>query len=242
MESKNKEKLFKLLNELNRIKNLKNINYYFAYGSLLGAVRHKGFIPWDEDIDIIVTIDDYKIFCDEVKKFKSEEFEVYDHKTSKTYTALFSRFGFKNEAHHKIHIDIFPMIGCPSNLLARILFSRVAYYNFMMFYMKRVDIHERFSSNTKNRLTAAIAKIVLFAIPDEFFAYISKKLSRLYKISESRYLYNLCGSYGMREFIEKKWLGNATYIEFEGLLVPCPQMYDAYLKHMYGDYMVPRQY
>jgi len=126
-----------MLIEMDMICKKYNLNYYLAYGTLLGAVRHKGFIPWDTDIDIIVDIDSYERFCEILQNELSTKFYLSSPRTNKNYESLKARIHLKNSEHRKIHIDIFPMVGAPQSKIGQKIFSKIAYINYRCYFRKK---------------------------------------------------------------------------------------------------------
>lgn len=103
-----------------------NLTYYLTGGTLLGAVRHKGFIPWDDDIDVVMPYDDYKKLCKLPSEVFGEEFFLQNADTDVQYPLLFSKLrknnthaeeiDFKNLSLHKGHfIDVFSMYHTSTN-------------------------------------------------------------------------------------------------------------------------------
>lgn len=232
---------FEMLLEMHKICKENNLDYYLAYGTVLGAVRHKGFIPWDNDIDIIIDIDSYEQFCDILENELSDKYCLSSINTDRNYDSLKARVSLKDEHHHIIHIDIFPMVGAPDNKIYKKLFSKISYINYRCFFVKKVNPNINYKNSTLKRRVAYLAKFLLVLIPPNFFLIIFKKMSKFYPISNADTLYNICGSYGDKEFIPKNWLGNPVYMEFEGHRFPVPQEWDKYLTHIYGDYMTPKK-
>lgn len=230
-----------MLTQMDRICKKNNLKYYLAYGSVLGAVRHKGFIPWDDDIDIIVDIDSYKVFCDAIRREIGDDYKLYSIDQDLAYDSLKARISPKNNYHHLIHIDIFPIVGVPKSAAGRRLFSKICYIIYRAYFVKKVNVNVNYKENKRKRIITSIVKLLLKTIPASFLKLVFDKLSTLYPIQESDTFYNICGSYGYKELIPKEYLGEPMLIEFEGLTLPVPEKWDAYLTHLYGDYMTPKQ-
>ena len=147
-----------MLLEMDRICKTHNLNYYLAYGTLLGAVRHKGFIPWDTDIDIIVDIDSYQRFCDILQRELSTKYCLSSTKTNKNYDSLKARIHLKNYDHRIIYIDIFPMVGVPRGKLCQRIFSKIAYINYRCYFIKKVKPNINYKYNIMKRIIVNILK------------------------------------------------------------------------------------
>ena len=104
------------------------LKYYLAFGSLLGAIRHNGFIPWDDDMDVWMPRKDYEYLCKHFPKDNPDYF-LQTTKTDKYYGRMFAKIRKNNtifledvdkhveKRHHGIFLDIFPLDNCKSNLL-----------------------------------------------------------------------------------------------------------------------------
>lgn len=230
-----------MLVEVDRICNENRLKYYLGYGTVLGAVRHKGFIPWDTDIDILVDIDSYNRFCNIIQQEIADRYFFASIDTDKTYEELFARVALKNEFHHTIHIDIFPIVGVPKSELGRRLFSIAAYLTYRCFFVKKVDVSINYRNNMRKKIIALAAKLLLIPLPAKLFVCIFKKLSVAFAIEESDTVCNFCGSYGYKELIPKAYLDEPVKMMFEGHELFLPREWHKYLTHFYGDYMTPRR-
>jgi lipopolysaccharide cholinephosphotransferase len=128
-------KELEMLQEIDRICSLLGIKYFLYYGTLLGAVRHKGFIPWDDDADIIMLRKDYDVFLKESDHFiNSEKFYLDDCQKSSTCFLPFSKMRYKGtllvepstkkNQHNEIWVDIFPFDNLPESLKERKKYSK----------------------------------------------------------------------------------------------------------------------
>ena len=110
-----------------------------------------------------------------------------------------------------------------------------------MYFLKKVDANIIYSNNSIKIIIAKIIKLLTFPIPARILTRLFDKLSTVYSIDSSNYLYNICGSYGLKECILKSYYGNPDYKDFEGYSLPVPEEWDKYLKSIYGDYMTPKK-
>lgn len=214
------------------------LRYYLAYGTLIGAVRHKGFIPWDDDIDIFMPIEDYLKFIKipTIKKYKIMTWENTDGyfypfaKVLDKDTTLIEKEDYPID-DLGVYIDVFPLIGIDENIVSRAL--KKLYVKFMM-------TEWRYSAIKRASQQSSIIKRML-----RFFPYkIARRkgagywLKRIYKfqarnITEGKRIIGDISGSSSRNFIgmnEKKL--------FEGKLYPVPKYYHELLKSYYGDYMV----
>lgn len=221
-----------------------NITYYIAYGTLLGAVRHRGYIPWDDDIDIMMPRDDYVKF---LKSFNgaSSYLTVCAPEVNRSYYASYANV-FDNrtilvEPHlsHRgvdlgVKIDVFPLDVVPDDETE---YKRI---------VKNVALWNKFLGAKRNKLSKTKVRyrwkhFLLFLISLPFtYAYLQKKVmekaSSLRGI-ETKYLDNLVYNIYPYKRFEKEWFGEAVDVEFEGLKFNAPSNYDSYLRRLYGDYM-----
>ena len=229
-----------------------NLRYSLAYGSVLGAVRHKGIIPWDYDIDTYMPRPDYEKF---IKLFKEER--SYDYQLLTPYDPFypepFAKIGDKHTSllftttypvDYGIFIDIFPLDGAADN------------------NVKRGDDFDKFNSliklfrlAQKTRSRKALANILkngwylhalllLFSTPFKNLikSHCIRRMKRLansHPYDSSDYVIQYRDdSYGREKaWFPREWIENTIKVSFEGIMVRIPKDYDKYLKHYYGNYM-----
>lgn len=223
-----------MLSEINVIAKKKSLNYILAYGSMLGAVREKGIIKWDADIDICVDVNQYKEFCESLRCFLPEKYTLIDS-DNEEYELLFSRVVLKDGDHHDIHIDIFPLAGAPKNKMKKYLFASFVKLLFNAYYVKKINL-----SRVNHITKVAVSKILLLPIPSKFIKILYKHVSYMYPINQSGEVFCMINE-GMIQYIPTLWYKERLQGEFNGLNVPISKFYDKYLKHFYGDYMTPRK-
>ncbi|GHV05523.1 phosphorylcholine transferase LicD [Spirochaetia bacterium] len=230
-----------------------NISYFMLGGTLLGAVRHKGFIPWDDDIDIGMPRDDYERFIEiihdalpEYLKLQYFKDDIEYHKYSirvidKRYKVR--RNDYSNEIESYIWIDIFPLDGMPSsNIKKRLhifrpLFVRLlyAYSNFnLLVNMKR---RRKIFEMVLVRIGMFITKIIKFDKRKQL--YRIDRLLKKYTYNDSGYVGNFMGAYKSKELFPKIYYQDGAMYDFEDIKLRGPIEYDKILIQMYGDYMTP---
>lgn len=217
-----------------------NIRYYIIGGTLLGACRHNGFIPWDDDIDIGIPREDYerllKLFDRPIDHYVLESY----HNGSKHYFLTFSKIYDMNTTMtlvtnkpitRGVFIDIFPLDGAGNTndeieKQAKVIFNRQL---FMGRYM--IPIDKKYG--IKNLLY-----ILCKLIPVNVKKYLAKSdsLAKKYSFSSCDYVANFGGSYGRRETMPKRYFGEPQKYRFEHLMVYGPAEADLYLKHVYNDW------
>lgn len=223
-----------------------NLKFYFCGGCCIGAIRHKGFIPWDDDVDIFMPREDYEKLAEIWEEQADTEKYSYVRTTKDHFTRLQFAMISDNETtfiktrqwdldtNHGVRIDILPLDGCPNGRFARkmqIMWGLI----YSMFIVREAH-------SSKGKLFEIIGKILLaLAITDKnryrVAKFAEKRMSR-YKISDCEKITELCAwyQYMVNEY-PKSAFEEQLYVDFEGYQLPIPVGYDDYLKMAFGDYM-----
>lgn len=244
---KNKQsKLLALLKHFDAFAKANEIRYFISSGSCLGAVREKGFIPWDGDIDIVMRLPDY-IKCEKaLMSSDNSNIQWVSYKTNKNAPNLMGRIydkeiNYKNLERYP-YIDLFALVGMPNDIQKQTTIMAESLRNYRIYWIKkRSYIH---SLNRKKSIMGLLLKILLFWYP-------SKKCIKMFEREMIQYPYEgatliapITGLYGQKEVLPKDWFEQEPlYIPFCDMMVPVTPDYDSYLRHMYGDnYMTPIQF
>lgn len=220
-----------------------NLRYYLGGGTLLGAVRHKGFIPWDDDIDVMMPRPDFQKLLS--LSINNENYNIIKPGTAGYYynfaklvdtRTILEEKGIKRIDGLGVYIDIFPLDGMPetpdarkkrfkelnsirkrinNTCLLRPKFHRnpFAYLNACRIYNSNKNID--LSSLQKNYLDSALKN----------------------SFDDSEYVFAAGGAYGARDIFPGKWFEKEIELQFENLSVKAFNGYDFYLTQLYGDYM-----
>ncbi len=230
-----------IIKDINQLCQNNNIDYYLLGGSCIGAVRHKGFIPWDDDLDIIMTRDNYERFID-VCKTQLDTSKYVLQEGGKDWPLCFSKIRLKgtylhepeddyaDKNMHGIYVDIFYMDNVPdNNILARLQY---AFAKFYLCYQLSVRSYKR--TNLKKKLMIALSLPLRIGV--------IRKMVVSYIESFNKSNTNRVGFfYGRTRYknsiTEKKVYGEPIYVPFEDTELPIPEYYDEYLTQMFGNYM-----
>ncbi len=225
-----------------------NITYYLAYGTLLGAVRHKGFIPWDDDIDIMMPRADYEKFVSSFNNSSShaKNIEVIDHLIEKDYYHPFAKVIQKeteveecinSKLHIGVFIDVFPLDYLPGNLgIAKKKFQSLSLYRLLL-DLKNMKTREG-RSILKN-FVVVVGNALMRIIPRSFLINsIDKKAREITSKKDSLFIANIAFPiYSYKEIMPVEWLKTGIKADFEGHKLFIPSGYHQVLSQLYGDYM-----
>ena len=243
-------KELELLKSFRDICKEEGICYYLIAGTAIGAIRHKGFIPWDDDIDVALKREDYLRFLEVAKKYLPEGQVLQHNSLNDSYTDVtaklideksFFRIRTNSDVtENNIWIDIFPLDGAPNNKIIRKLHFKHIYFLRMMmayYYLDAIQYNEE-RSKWKKTLIQIAKKIPINKIinPVKIRRKIDKLLMK-YPASKSKTLGNYYGAYQDREILPADVYGNGCEVVFEDDIYTVPAKYDAYLRNVYGDYM-----
>ncbi len=222
-----------------------NIDYYLFFGSEIGAVRHCGFIPWDDDIDVIMFREDYEKFLKVMEEKNSEKYTVFDSRYDENYFFQFGRLSLNgtywseywdNQVPFKlgIHVDLFILDKVPENKFKRLL------------YMRRCLLFSKFASISSIRLEEG-SKLLIVAVNSLHALfnkigltpkYFQKKGLKLFRKYENK-SYDCWADLTMNEqpYFKTNDFKPSKEVKFEDIYVKIPNNQEATLGQIFGDYM-----
>ena len=235
-----------ILKEVKRICDLHKIRYYLSSGTLLGAVRHKGFIPWDDDIDIMMPPDDYIRFLEVATSELGEEFFLQTYETDPYFYASFAKIRKNGTAmmrwnderyhiHHGIWLDIFPIIYVKSDSDYRIKKKILKLTNCLQMddFLKasKDDFEKEYS-----KLTICMLKM-LHLLPQGLRSKMHKWiLSYFFSVKsgeKTTFIWNTLD----KIYPSDLYAGPVREISFEDESFGVPSQTEGWLTACYGDYM-----
>lgn len=223
-----------LFKEVVRVCDKNKITYYGAYGTALGAIRHKGMIPWDGDVDIYVPENEMELFLNAMEKDLDPRYWVDFRSNIKTYRD-FPRVGYRGYDTGVLHVDVFRLAGAPSEVkkqkrLRRITglihnINDVKEKGFKSYLLKKYKVKQAF-------IVTVLTAIFPLRKTVKWIDFYSKK----YPFEKSEYVGNsVSGTY--LSIFPKKLLGNGAIVPYEDFSIRVPEYYNEYLKIQYGNYM-----
>lgn len=216
-----------------------NLRYYIWAGTMIGAIRHKGFIPWDDDIDIAMPRADYNLLIKNAKQWLPQPFEFVCAENDDQYPLPFGKIQNASTTliermHLKyiggIYLDVFPIDGAPEGWLKRKMhFAKYEYYKRVLYLIHR-DPYKH-GHGPSSWLPLLCRKI-----------YNMKQIQEHIKTLLQKYDYDKCrlvADYddGSKGTLLKSTLGTPTPYTFEDTMLNGVADYNTYLSNKYGNYM-----
>lgn len=234
-----------MLKELDRLCRENDINYIIDAGTLLGAVRHGGFIPWDDDIDVRMLRKDYDKFCEICQSKLDGKYFLQTYRTDEGYRWGYARilkngttFIRKNHEEIKskngVFIDVFPNDNLPEDFLGNKICTCVS-------WLCRKALYSQVGRNHAKGFWNRLGFALLDFFPKEWAYKGFEFLSEKYRDDATKRV--RCFGWGSKEEtigFQKEWFEETCEIEFEGLTVKAPVKTHEFLVHSFGeDYMTP---
>lgn len=248
--------LFGILMDIKQVCDVHNITFILAGGTMLGAIRHQGFIPWDDDLDILMLRSEYEKFRDVFISATGNKYDLveplddqYTNKKPKVLLkdSVFTEVNYAGlqERYRKVFIDIFIIEDVPASAIARKVIGKI--YDFAFFA-------SGFAADYKYPSPIILEKAKKFDELDEYYRF-RRRIGHIFNVFFGMRFYiwlttklghcnketgwaAVPASFGYnREVFPKEVFTNLTKASFNGVLFNIPVQYDSYLKNLYRDYM-----
>lgn len=235
-----------LLAELRRVCEALGLRYYLTAGTLLGAVRHGGFIPWDDDIDVAMPRKDYDRLSREAAGLFGPEYFYQDYRSEPNFPYYFSKLRRRGTAvaepvlrairmEQGVYIDVFPLDRCPrGRRLPVLLFKAVELFDCAVLARVSPEFVCGYRKPYMRLLWGLLRRL-----PNGAIFALREGTRRLLGLG-GKELCTIGGHHGYpRESYRARWFASAEEMAFEGERFPVPVGWRELLTNMYGDYMTP---
>ncbi len=231
-----------ILLEIDRICKKHQIRYFLCAGTLLGAVRHQGFIPWDDDVDLHMTLSEYQRFCKAAKKEMKEPYFLQNYRTDHTHrrfckvrksgTTFIEKGYERSDMHQGVWVDIFPLVGVKEDARWLQRTNRIIRF-FDVILKKRMENLPWRERSAASRLVRLIPLPVVRVAVSAAYGLLLKDYDRYGKCCE------LTGARTITAQFDSSLFADTVDVQFEGFVFPAPKEWDRLLTMTYGDYMTP---
>lgn len=234
------------LEEINRICHKHGLKCFLYYGTLLGAIRHNGFIPWDDDMDLAMPRDDYDKFIEIAKEELGPEYFLHCIDTDDRYYPVFIRvrrndticipnvYKDANFCHNGVWVDIYPLNYANSNTSVKEKFK----FKFINSFLRPLAAMRVLGLRGKTKVKSKIAYIISRVFSLKGIISMFNWVSRTCKAENAKYYAGLQDMNTIQDCYHPcEYFGDGIIHDFEG--VPClvPVDSDSLLRQIYGDYM-----
>lgn len=221
-----------------------NITYYIFAGSVLGAIRHNGFIPWDDDFDIAMDNENYNKFIEACDKYLDKERYYLQKGNTKEYPNYYSKIRINNTTyleeankknmHQGIFIDVFCLDNAPDKKISRI----IQYYSAVFLKSEALSKFNYKTKNIKKKFIIILSKII---VRGNIKKILYNNVKKYNKIETKCYTDILSGTTRKNFYIPKEYFDRPKYVNYEKIKLPIPKESEKILKMQYGnDYMTPK--
>lgn len=235
-----------ILKALKQIFDEHNLRFFIIGGTLIGAIRNQGFVPWDDDIDLLMPRKDYETFYAHREEWlkdtpyvlqRSNE-KVSQHLTGMTFkdkrTTFINKHSVNEDLQHSMFVDILPLDYRPVGKFRQRLQIFYAMI-FSLYNANRVPDHQ-------GKALRLLAYLPLKLVPSSKMKYriwhnAEKKMVALGTPKSGEVVELGVGYKALFRYDDKKWFDDITLVDFEGMKLPAPVGYDQYLRAVVGDYM-----
>lgn len=244
--------LFGILKKFIAICDENKLTYYCVGGTLIGAVRHHGIIPWDDDIDVCMPRPDYDRFRKICLTTALDDYELRCAENTNDYYFQFSKLCDKHTTIKELDntpcvfglfIDIFPVDGIGDDYDEAVRWKE--HYRKVQNQLESITTRYRFVDYIKLlgdsfEWGRFVHKGIGFFFRKPYRHWLMKRLDKImrtYDFDKSKYAVTYSGVYKDKEIYPRYWLGTPVKARFENFEVNIPEHWDEYLRHFFGDYM-----
>ena len=232
-----------------------NIIYYLCGGTMLGAIRHKGYIPWDDDIDIMMPRKDYEVFLREFSASDTSFYGLVEHRVQRNYPYPFAKVEdsrtflkehFDDAFDQGINIDIFPLDSMPKGKenYTPFIEKRIKYKKYLhlkednFFKLSFEDGLGKFFNTIYRNVKLALQKVYLCGYSiTKLVDLLDENGQKATAAGSPAYMGNFTWGYAYKELCPIEHCKEIIEVEFEGKMYPAPKGYDVYLSGLFGNYM-----
>ena len=232
----------RILDEFIRVCEAHSLQYYLTGGTLLGAVRHQGFIPWDDDIDVAMPWRDYHQLLSLQHKFSLAyrlDSEELDEECPYNYCKLYDRSvvfdPLPRYGPPEIYIDIYPILPSRSpSRAAKLCMNLISVIGYVLQVKCGWDQYVPY----RNKF-AACAYSVFRRLSAKRLRSLRRRFTQWLTREGAGYAFSPGGKYGEKEIFPADWFDQVQPLSFENRECPVPVAWDAFLRQHYGDYEIP---
>lgn len=222
------------LKEVDRICKRYKIEYFLIAGSTLGAIRHKGVIPWDDDVDLGMTVPNFEKFRKAVRKELKQPFE-WEHTDTIPHFPRLAGNIIKNRVPL---LTVFPIVKVSDNPLEQKYQWAVRKILSPIYQLKSGNRKQ--NPSAKKKFAYAVGLLIGLFFTEKSVLRLLRRNERKFTRRDTEWSINLYSKYSrQKEMIKNEWISDLILVPFEDGEFPVFKAYDAYLRHLYGDYMKP---
>ena len=235
-------KILEIMKYIDTLCRNNGIEYFIMGGTALGAIRHGGFIPWDDDLDIFMTPENYKKFKSVFEKENSESFVLQEWKTTPNYleyakirmngtTFIEKNFKDRKDMHHGIYVDIMILHKVPENIIIqKIVYFKSKFVTLYALSQRNWNPKSKMQNILLKTLKILPCKILVRSFYKHIYKYDNRK-------DDFKFCYWITPAKFRSGLFDKSFFENPVDITFEDTMLLGPKKIKEYLEYRYGDYM-----